>query len=168
MPAAPYPKDERRRLQTLQTLQVLDTPPEAFSDAVAVAAATIANTPIAAISLVDEQRQWFKGSLGLEPEQTPRDAAFCSYTILDANRPLVVSDARLDPRFSDNPLVLGDLRACFYAGFPIVVDGQPVGALCVIDDHCRSLDPAQLERLTTLANGVAAWLAGYRQYEALT
>lgn len=163
MPAAPLPSDEQRRLHKLHALAVLDTAAEAFSDAVTLAAAAIANVPVAAISLVDGQRQWFKGSLGLDMEQTPREVAFCSYTILDASRPLVVGDAQLDPRFSDNPLVHGDLRVRFYAGFPIVVDGHAVGALCVLDDHSRTLEPQQLQRLTTLADGVAAWLAGFRQ-----
>ena len=165
MPAAPLPKQENKRLRKLRALNVLDSAPDEFSNAVAFAAAAIADTPIAAISLVDERRQWFKASFGLDIAQTPRDVALCSYTVLDSTRPLVIGDARLDPRFSDNPLVLGELRVHFYAGFPIVVDGQAVGALCVIDHHDRTLEPRQLQRLETLAEGVAAWLAGSEQKE---
>ena len=158
MPAAPIPRDEASRKRTLDALNVLDTLPEAFSDAVSTAAAAIANVPISAISLVDTERQWFKGSCGLDVRQTPRDVSFCAYAILDSE-PFLVPDALADPRFRDNPLVTGAPHIRSYAGFPIVVAGQAIGSLCVIDDRPRRLAADQIDRLAKLAAGTAAWLA---------
>ena len=158
MPAAPLPPNESRRLRKLERLAILDTAPEMFSEAVAAAAASIANTPMSAISLVDRDRQWFKGSCGLDVDETSREVSFCAYAILD-DAPLVVPDARVDARFADNPFVIDGPNVRFYAGFPLVVDRQRVGALCVIDDRPRELSPDQVERLTVLAQGASAWLA---------
>lgn len=164
MRAAPFPADETRRQRTLAALGVLDTAPEAFSQSVAAAAAAIANVPAAAVSLVDTDRQWFKGSCGLGLSQTSRDVAFCAYTILDT-RPFIVADARLDERFADNPLVTGEPYVRFYAGFPLTVEQRRLGALCVIDDRPRTLTAGQIEQLSRLAEGTAAWLAGYSSPE---
>jgi GAF domain-containing protein len=149
---------EIERHRFLRGLGVLDTAPEPFTDAVVDAAAMIANTPFAAISLLDEHRQWFKGACGFDQPETARDISFCTHAIETAS-PLIVQDARLDPRFMQNPSVTGDSRICFYAGFPLVIKGFSVGALCVLDDHPRHLTGLQVERLAALAAGTAAWLA---------
>ena len=161
MPAAPLPSNEPRRLNRLKALHVLDSMPEAYSESVSAAAAAIANTPISAISLVDAERQWFKGACGLDVDETPRDVSFCAYAILRPE-PFIVSDTRVDERFRDNPLVTGEPFIRFYAGFPLVVNGVSIGALCVIDDHPRELSPSQVSRLTSLADGTAAWLTDYQ------
>ena len=157
MPAAPLHPKELLRKSTLDALEVLDTLPEAFTDAVSCAAAAIANVPISAISLVDTERQWFKGSCGLDVKETSRDVSFCAYAILTAE-PFLVPDARSDPRFSDNPMVTGAPFIRAYAGFPIVVHGQPIGALCVIDDRPRHLSKSQIDQLSRLAAGTGTWL----------
>ena len=157
MPAAPIPVDEPERLRTLRALKILDTPPEHFSHAVSAAAASIANTPIAAVTLVDADRQTFKGACGVDAASIPRTVSFCAHAIL-GTAPLVVPDARADARFLDNPLVLGEPHLRFYAGFPLVVDGQPVGALCVLDDRERELSGKQIEALERLAAGTSVWL----------
>ena len=154
---APVPLNEPARRRTLDALRVLDSLPETFSNAVAASAAGIAGTPISAVTLVDADRLWFKGSCGLGSTDAPRDIGFCAHTILGAS-PLVVPDMRADVRFHDNPLVTGPPHVRFYAGFPIVVDGHSVGAVCVIDDRPRTLEAAQIERLTRLAAGTAAWM----------
>lgn len=161
MPAAPFPPYEKKRIRSLESLGILGTLPEAFSESVAAAAASIANTPMSAISLVDHDRQWFKGSCGLDVRETPRDASFCAHAILGF-APFVVPDTLADERFRDNPLVTGEPHIRFYAGFPLMVNGQAVGALCVMDDRRRDLSPSQLSRLALLAKGTAAWLTDYR------
>ena len=162
--APPRSRHEARRVATLQSLGVLDTLPEQFSASVVAAAAAIVNVPIAAISLVDENRNWFKGACGLDAAEVPRDLAFCAHTIL-SNVPFVVEDLAADPLFIDHPLVVGPPHARFYAGFPLIVHGQSVGALCVIDDRSRRLATTQIERLLKLARGLAAWLETYREDE---
>ena len=162
MSAAPIPFDEASRKSALNALDVLDTLPEAFSDAVSTAAAAIANVPISAISLVDTERQWFKGSCGLGVRETSRDVSFCAHAIHDTE-PFLIPDALADPRFCSNPLVTGAPFIRAYAGFPIVVSGQAVGALCVIDDRPKRLTQNQIDQLSTLAAGTAAWLSERRQ-----
>ena len=159
MPAVPIPIDDERRVRRLRALRVLDSLPESFSESVAAAAASIADVPMSGVSFVDAERQWFKGSCGLEVEGVPRSMAFCSYAVLDSE-PFIVSDLRDDPRFADHPLVVGAPHARFYAGFPIVVEGEGegIGAVCVIDDRPRSLTVDQITRLSSLAAGTAAWL----------
>ena len=157
MGAASLPHDEATRQQALDALNVLDTLPESFSDAVATAAAAIANVPISAISLVDGERQWFKSECGLGTSETPRDISFCAHAIL-GTEPFLIEDTFLDERFRENPLVTGAPFIRSYQGFPIVVGGQAVGSLCVIDDRPRRLDPEQIEKLTRLAAGTATWL----------
>ena len=157
MPAAPLPSDEASRQKALDALNVLDTLPESFSDAVATAAAAIANVAISAISLVDGDRQWFKSECGLGTSETSRDISFCAHAIL-GTEPFLIEDTLLDERFRENPLVTGAPFVRSYQGFPIVVGGQAVGSLCVIDDRPRRLDPEQIEKLTRLATGTAAWL----------
>ena len=157
MPAAPIPKDEPERLRTLRALNVLDSRSEPFSHSVSAAAASIANTPIGAVTLVDADRLTFKGACGVGDDPMPRADAFCAHTIL-ASDPLLVTDMEADARFADNPLVTGGPHLRFYAGFPLIVDGQPVGALCVLDDHARELSGEQIEALEELAAGTSIWL----------
>lgn len=152
MSAAPLPDDESTRLACLQRLFVLDTAPEPLFDAIARMASEVCGTPIAQITLVDANRQWFlaKGGIGGLSE-TPRDIAFCAHTVL-TDDVLEVQDARDDPRFFDNPLVLGEPDIRFYAGAPLLMPGgERVGALCVLDRSARRLDPYQTRMLASLA-----------------
>lgn len=140
------------RLARLRALGVLDTGPEALFDALTRLAAEHAQVPIALVSLVDADRQWFKANQGLEGvQETPRDQAFCAHTILQDGL-MEVPDAQADPRFASNPLVLGDPNIRFYAGAPIVLDdGLRLGTLCVIDREPRQLTAAQRAFLSDLA-----------------
>lgn len=156
MPAAALPRDEAARLARLRDMAVMDTPNEPLFDALAKTAAWITGRPIALVSLVDRDRQWFKANVGLtDTQQSPRDQAFCSYTILD-DQLLEVSDALLDARFVDNPLVTGPPGIRFYAGAPIVLhDGLRMGSLCVIDHQPGALTDTQREALRELARAVS-------------
>ena len=157
MPAALLPRDESDRLQALRRYGILDTEAEELFDSVARIAATICDTPISLVSLIDADRQWFKAKIGLETSQTPRELAFCAHAILRPEELLVVPDATLDPRFRDNPLVTGSPDIRFYAGAPILThDHQPLGTLCVIDTQPRQLSPRQVQALEHLAKQVQA------------
>ncbi|CAN5710574.1 hypothetical protein BH09PSE5_BH09PSE5_45780 [soil metagenome] len=158
MPSPANPTNEKSRLALLHELRILDTPDEELSNAVVAAAAAMANTPIAAITLIDAHRQWFKGVVGMDVRETERAVSFCGHAILSPNEPLIVADARLDPRFADNELVTGDAGIRFYAGFPLLVAGHAIGALCVVDDMPHGLTPDQIDRLQSLAAGTAAWI----------
>ena len=149
------PPDEIQRLARLQALGVLDSAPEPLFDSLARLAAQIAGTPIALVSLIDEQRQWFKANLGLPGvQQTPRDQAFCAHAILQRDV-MTVADARADPRFADNPLVTGEPGIRFYAGAPLTLpSGERLGTLCVIDRAPRQLSEAQRAQLAELAQAV--------------
>ncbi|MDB4941757.1 MAG: signal transduction histidine kinase [Labilithrix sp.] len=138
----------------------MDTPAESELDELVALAAAICGTPIALVSLVDESRQWFKARVGLEARETPRDLAFCARAI-EATDPglFTVRDARTDPRFQDNPLVLGKPNVVFYAGAPLLVEnGLKLGTLCVIDHEPRTLTPLQEKTLVTLSNVVVRHL----------
>ncbi len=151
----PVLRDETLRLQELEACQILDTDPEPAFDDLVDLAAEVANVPIALVSLVDAQRQWFKARLGLEATQTPRDVAFCAHAIA-GDGAFIVSDARQDSRFTDNPLVCGHPNVVFYAGFPLQSEGQRLGTLCVIDYEPRELRPRQLQALQKLKRQVEA------------
>ncbi|KQP37340.1 GAF domain-containing protein [Pseudorhodoferax sp. Leaf274] len=155
MPAAPLPPDEDARLRALQDLLVLDTPPEERFDRVVRFAAEQLDMPMALVSLVDGDRQWFKSRVGVELPQTSRDIAFCAHAILQPET-FVVEDAQLDARFADNPLVTGAPHVRFYAGAPLSAPGgERVGTLCVLDSKPRALgtvELAVLEALRTLVN----------------
>jgi PAS domain S-box-containing protein len=155
MTPAALPPDEAKRLSRLRALAMLDTPPEPLFDSFVRLAAQIAGTPIALVSLVDAQRQWFKANLGLPGvQETPRDVAFCAHAIL-CREVMEVNDARSDPRFADNPLVCGEPSIRFYAGAPLVLPGgERLGTLCVIDRAPRQLSEAQRTQLAELAQAV--------------
>ncbi|HEY4253744.1 MAG TPA: sensor domain-containing diguanylate cyclase [Roseomonas sp.] len=159
MPAAGKPSTEAERLQSLRSYDVLDTACEASFDELTRLAARIAGSPIALVSLVDADRQWFKARIGVDAEETSRDAAFCAHAILRPEEMLVVRDARADPRFADNPLVTDAPHIRFYAGTPLInPEGHALGTLCVIDRAPRDIDPEQQAALRTLANAVMTTL----------
>lgn len=148
------PANERQRLETLRSLQLLDTAPEERFDRVTRLAKQIFGVQIALVSLVDANRQWFKSRQGLDATETPRDISFCGHAILD-DRIMVVNDATSDERFCDNPLVCGDPNIRFYAGYPLSApDGSRVGTLCVIDDQTRDISKEQLRLLRELGRMV--------------
>jgi CheY-like chemotaxis protein len=148
----PVPADEERRLASLRALQILDTGPDERFDRITRLAAALFNAPIALVSLVDENRQWFKSCYGLNVKETSRDAAFCAHVVYD-RKPMVVSDTFLDARFAENPLVISEPRIRFYAGYPLILDdGACIGTLCIIDTRPRSLEGADLARLRDLAD----------------
>ena len=159
MSVAPTPDNEHERLAALAGFDVLDTLPQQLFDDITRLASTICGTPIALISLVDKERQWFKSRVGLDVQQTSREVAFCAHAILDPGQVMVVEDATRDQRFRDNPLVLGAPDFRFYAGAPIVTtDGFALGTVCVIDREKRALSPAQAEALRALSRMVVALL----------
>ena len=158
MKIAPLPNNETERIAELRKYGILDTEPEAKFDSMVHLAAFICQTPIAAISLVDEQRQWFKAIVGLDTKETSRDVSFCSHAILQ-KEPMIVPDASRDERFSDNPLVIGGPGIGFYAGVPLVTPaGIRLGTLCVIDTVARSITHDQLDAVKALADSVMAYL----------
>ncbi|MDY7227100.1 ATP-binding protein [Hyalangium rubrum] len=155
---APRPWNEEARLEALRSYEVLDTEPEASLDGITRLAAQLCGTPIALISLLDEDRQWFKSRVGLEAQETSRDVAFCAYAILREGL-FVVPDAHLDARFARNPLVTGAPHIRFYAGAPLLTpEGLALGTVCVIDRVPRQLSPEQVRSLETLAEQVVAQL----------
>ena len=154
---ARLPDDDGERVDALRRLNILDTLPEQVYDDLAKLAACICGMPIALLSLVDRDRQWFKARVGITAEQTSRDVAFCAHAILDPAQVFVVGDASADPRFAGNPLVTGGPSIRFYAGAPIVTrDGDALGTVCVIDSKPRSLSDEQREALQALARQAAA------------
>ena len=151
MQVAPLPTHEAERLHSLAALEILDTPNDARFDRVTRLAAQIFAVPMVAVSLVDKDRQWFKSCVGLSVTETPRDVAFCAHAIL-SDEVLVVEDALLDPRFSDNPLVIASPNIRFYAGRPLRADdGACVGTLCIMDRTSRKFSDEERMILDDLA-----------------
>ncbi len=159
MSAAPLSENENERLAALIALGIVGTERTAEFDIFPALARTLFSTPIAAISLVEKDRQWFKASVGLDVTETSRDSSFCAHAILKPGETLCVSDATKDPRFAGNPLVVGEFGLRFYAGAPIFgPGGHPLGALCVIDREPREVSDDMLDQLRQLALGVSSAL----------
>jgi diguanylate cyclase (GGDEF)-like protein len=151
-PAYPIPVDEEQRLRDLERHGVIGTASDEHFERIIELASSIFHTPIAVISLVEAERQWFLSHKGLEARETPRDQAFCAHAIV-ADQPLVVADAQLDERFANNPLVTGFPHIRFYAGAPLrSAEGHNLGTLCVIDQQPHHPDSVQIHQLQLLAD----------------
>ena len=150
--------NETERLEALHSYQVLDTDPEQALNDLVQLSAFICGTPISLISLIDDERQWFKARTGVDVLQTPREYSFCQYA-MRANDVYEVPDMAADARFANNPLVIGDPHIRFYAGAPLLTpEGQPLGTLCALDTMPRQLSPDQREALRVLARQVMTHL----------
>jgi diguanylate cyclase (GGDEF)-like protein len=142
----------------VERYEVLDTAPERSYDDLLAIAAAICNTPMGSVTLVAGDRQWFKSRLGLAAEETARDIAFCGHAILNPEDMLIVPDTLLDERFHDNPFVTGEPKIRFYAGAPLVMNGQATGTFCVMDNKPRELTPFQKQAMVSLSRQAAALL----------
>src|SRR6478672_400969 len=161
--------DEQARLTALRSYQILDTEPEAAFDDLTLLASQICGTPMALITLIDEDRQWFKSERGIGIRETERSVAFCTHAIKQPGRIMEVPDTREDARFRENPFVTGQPHIRFYAGAPLVTpDGYALGTLCVVDKVPRELRPEQQQALRVLARHVMTQLELRRRTGALT
>lgn len=152
------PPNEKKRLEVLWQYDVLDTLPEQIFDDLTELAALVCEAPIALISLVDEDRQWFKSRLGVELTETPREISFCTHAITSPDL-FIVSDATKDPRFSQNPLVVSSPGIRFYAGAPLITpDGYALGTLCILDTIPRDLGEDKRSALRILARHAVSLL----------
>ena len=158
MSGAPIPANEQARLAELLRYEILDSAREAEFDGLTRLAAELCDSPIALISLVDAERQWFKSQVGLDVQETPRKLAFCAHSILGEGI-LEVEDASKDPRFADNALVTGEPDIRFYAGAPLrSSEGFALGTVCVIDRVPRRLSAAQRDGLAAIGRQVMSLL----------
>ena len=156
MKKAPTPANEAARLADLEGYSILDSLPEPAFDDITELASFISGKPIALVSLIDSNRQWFKSKVGLGASETPRDVSFCGHAI-HGDKIFVVNDATKDERFFDNPLVTGAPNVTFYAGVPLESpQGYKLGTLCVIDSKAGALTNEQTEMLTRLSRQVVA------------
>ena len=152
------PSDEAKRLEALHRLGILDTPPEPRFDRFTQMMQAIFDVPIALVSLVDADRQWFKSRVGIDACSTDRSASFCGHAVA-ANDELVVEDTHLDERFALNPLVIGPPFIRFYAGAIIrSIEGQPLGTACIVDVKPRTFGPSEVVPLREVAHFVEAEL----------
>ena len=155
---APIPKNEAKRIKVLWQYEVLDTVPEEVFDELTALASHICGAPIALITLVDENRQWFKSAVGVNLKETARDVSICAHTILQSDL-LIIPDTTLDERFKDNPLVTASPKIRFYAGAPLVTpDGYALGTLCVVDLVPHEMTADQKQALRVLARHVMTQL----------
>lgn len=150
------PTNELARLAELERYSILDSAPEASYDDLLAIAAGICDTPMGSVTLVAGDRQWFKSRRGIAAQETSRDIAFCGHAILNPEDMFVVPDALDDERFHDNPLVTGEPRIRFYAGAPLITNGQATGTLCVMDHRPRELTPFQRQTMISLSRQVSA------------
>jgi len=157
----PLPPDETARLAAVEASGLMDSGPESVFDRLTWLATQVTDCPMALITVLGAQRQWFKSRIGVNFAETPRDWAFCNHSILQ-DAPFTVEDAESDPRFADNPLVTGEARIRFYSGIPLRdAGGQPLGTLCVLDHEPRRLRDRELKALAELA-AIAAEELGRR------
>ncbi len=167
MKIRPIPHNEQDRLRALRNYEILDSLKEYDFDRITELASLICDVPISLVTLIDEHRQWFKSSVGISASETPRDLAFCNYTIMD-DAFFEVSDATRDDRFKDNMLVTGDYHVRFYAGYPLVdPEGYALGSLCVVDRIPKKLSPKQKRSLELLAEEVISLIVDRRLREEL-
>ena len=167
--APPLPADEADRLAALEELAILDTEPEKEFDRLVQLATTICQAPIGAITFIDSARQWFKARVGVDVSATPRDLAFCAYTIADTEHMLEVQDAETDPRFVTNLFGPDCPPVRFYAGYPLQTrEGSAVGTLCIMDTVPRKLTATQREALAKLAHTVSTQLTMRRELRIAT
>jgi len=163
----PLPLNEKERLIALKGYNILDTLPEEQFDRLTELAAVICRAPIALVSLIDEERQWFKSRVGLLAEQTPRKISFCQFTVAEG-KVFEVEDALTDNRFVDNPLVIGEPNVRYYVGQPLIdPNGFALGTLCVIDREPRKLDETQLRGLEVLAKEVVMQIVSQKEKNEL-
>lgn len=161
------PANESDRLAALRNLHILDTDPEQVFDDLTSLASYICGTPLAAISLVDEDRQWFKSKVGMSTRETSRNISFCTHTIM-GNELFLVGDAERDPRFAESPLVKHNPHLRFYAGMPLATtDGHNIGALCVMDRQPRQLSADQISALSAISRLVQSQLELRRDLQML-
>jgi two-component sensor histidine kinase len=147
--------DEKSRIEVLKSYEILDSPSDDDYNSITFLASEIFNAPISLISLVDEERQWFKSKIGLDISETERDISFCTHAIHTSDEVYVIEDARKNAMFQNNPLVTGKPDIVFYAGAPLVdSDGYVIGTLCIIDTKERSFSTQEAQKLKILANQV--------------
>jgi signal transduction histidine kinase len=155
MRTPPLPENEADRLAALQSYNIFDTAEEKDFDQLTSLASAICGVPIALITFIDEKRQWFKSHWGTDITENLRALSFCTHAIASDDEIMIVSDARMDDRFADNPMVTGPTQVRFYAGVPLVnEDGYALGTLCVIDQQVQTLTPLQIEALKMLGKQV--------------
>jgi len=154
----PIPQNELQRLDALRHYRILDTPAEQAFDDIACLASIICRAPVALMTLVDKDRQWFKARVGIDKTEMSREHAFCAHTIMGPDV-FIVEDAAADERFAENPYVTSEPHIRFYAGAPLIDgEGHALGSLCVIDREPRVLEPQQALALKALARQVIAQL----------
>lgn len=155
MRSEPLPTEEKKRLAALKSVNILDTLPEKEYDEITELVASICDTPVAMISLLDENRQWFKSKFGIDFCETDKKYSFCNHAIQKPNEILEVFDTRADDRFKENPFTFGDKPVVFYAGVPLLDhNNYALGTLCVVDHQPRTLSKKQKQSLRYLGNQV--------------